>query len=422
MKSFPLFRSTVCVLVSFVFFFCNHVMAQPVKLTPDEIFDWAERQYSSLFPRGSQTLTIQDGGDTIYYRHYKTTDNYVGIRGEEILGMGTFTGGPLTQLGTVSDIQCQALPGSCASGVLGNKRYIHWEEIETPTRNCAIRQFEGSVYCGANMFNGTDWTAIDSAPPVLSYGATRLPYYQLSSTSTERVYKETKGGSTLRHFSDGRFGWNGGMTAVSARAGNQYFQITTDGGVTWSNLTSYRIGPDIPGGGTRVVEGLAYAFGTIFAVIRQPSIQIGVSDRRYLLISPNGGNTWFESDQIGRVSDWYIIGATSGYIATDEGTFSLRFANGIILDRMPFDGDATGAVTQLLPVGPTGDTLFAHESFVGLWLLDGEAGKFYRPNPEWGSVSYFNYLDFGINGYIAVGRGSTSYFTTFPLIKKESPQ
>lgn len=415
-------QTVCCLLVALFLPAINLATAQPTKPTPDEIFAWAERQYSALFQGGSSTQTMQDDGGLIYYRHYTTTDNYLGIQQDNILGMGPFTGGPVTQLGTIADIQCQVWPGTCAAGELGNKRYLHWEEIETPTRNCAIRQYEGSIYCGANVYNGSSWSAIAAAPPVLSVLPTRLAYYQVSSTSTERVYEEVKGGTRLRHFSDGRFGWNGGSTAVSSRAGDQYFEMTTDGGATWSRLTNYRIGPDIPGGGTRVVERLAYAYGTIFAVIYQPSLQIGVPDLRYLLISPNGGTTWFESNHTGRVNDWYILGATSGYIATENGTFSLRFANGIILDRMPFDGGATGAVSLLLPVGPTGDTLFAHESFVGLWLLDGESGKFYRPNPEWGGVSYFNYLDFGVNGYIAVGRGSTSYLTPFPLEKKETPQ
>jgi len=98
-------------------------------------------------------------------------------------------------------------------------------------------------------------------------------------------------------------------------------------------------------------------------------------------MSPDGGVTWFESNHAGRVNDWLMIGATSGYIATEQGTFSLRFANGIIVDRMQFDGGANGALSQLLLVGPTGDTLFAQEPGAGLWLLDGDAGKFYHPPP-----------------------------------------
>jgi hypothetical protein len=416
------------ILAAVVLSASNMVTAQPVKPSPDEIFNWAERKYNALFPAGSSTQTLQDSGGLIYYRHYTTTGNYLGIQLNNILGMGTFTGGPVTQLGTIADIQCQVFLGTCAAGEIDNKRYLHWEEVQTPTRNCSIRPFKDSIYCGAFIYNGSSWSAIASAPPVLSQLPSGLPFYQVSSNSTETVYEETKGGTRLRFAGPGRFGWNGGSTAVWATTASDflYFRMTKDGGTTWSNLTTYRIGPDIPAEGgsiSRLVEGLAYAYGTIFAAIRQPARQgLNESDKRYMLMSPDGGQTWFETSHIGRINAWYFIGATSGYIATEEGTFSLRFANGIILDRIPFDGGAKGAVSQFFPVGPTGDTLFANEPFVGLWLLDGVSGKFYRPTPEWGGVSYFNYFDFGVNGIIAVGRGSTSYITSFPLVKKETPQ
>lgn len=90
------------ILAAVVLSASNPVAAQPVKPSPDEIFNWAERKYNALFPKGSSTQTLQDSGGLIYYRHYTTTDNYLGIQLDNILGMGTFTGGPVTQLGTIA--------------------------------------------------------------------------------------------------------------------------------------------------------------------------------------------------------------------------------------------------------------------------------------------------------------------------------
>lgn len=417
MKSIrTVFSMLSALFMGMVLFGSSGAAAQSVKPTPDQILDWAERQYASLFPRGSQTQTLNDSRGAISYRYYPSTANYLGIQGDNILGIGAFTGGQLTPLGTIDAIKCQVLPASCG------KLYIHWQEIATPSRGCAIRQFEGRVYCGANVFTGSDWQAVSVAPPSLSSLPTGLEYYTQSSNRDFTIYKETTGGTTLRMSNDGgRFGWDGGATAVRALSGNRHFQITRDGGVTWSNLTTYVIGPDQPGGGSRIVESLAYAYGAIYAAIRQTQPATGI-DRRYLLASPNGGVTWFESGETGRLTSWVFIGTTSGFISTENGTFSLRFANGVILDRLAFDGGASGAGLSLRPVGAARDTLFAIEPFVGLWLFDSALGKFYRPTPSWSGVSYFNYIDFGINGYIAVGRGSTSYITAYPLDRKETPQ
>ena len=67
--------------------------------TPDELMDWAERQFPHLFaPRASQHVA-----DGLVYRFYSGTGNYLGVRDGQVLLLGPATNGQLVNAGQLAD-------------------------------------------------------------------------------------------------------------------------------------------------------------------------------------------------------------------------------------------------------------------------------------------------------------------------------
>ena len=65
----------------------------------DDLFDWAQTQYPSLFPTEAETSIYQE----YQYRYYPTTDLYVGIANEQVYLLGTEqTDGEITPVGTLT--------------------------------------------------------------------------------------------------------------------------------------------------------------------------------------------------------------------------------------------------------------------------------------------------------------------------------
>lgn len=66
--------------------------------TPDQLMDWAERAYPTLFPdHQSNQLS-----GSIVYRFYPKSGNYVGVSGSDVLVLGPMSGNVLTNVGTLS--------------------------------------------------------------------------------------------------------------------------------------------------------------------------------------------------------------------------------------------------------------------------------------------------------------------------------
>lgn len=84
---------------------------QPRVPTVQELFDWAERIYPQFFPgpQANQTLA------PFVYRHYPSTQNYVGVDGQAVYILGPVSGGSLLALGSLADFACLVYPGSCAA-------------------------------------------------------------------------------------------------------------------------------------------------------------------------------------------------------------------------------------------------------------------------------------------------------------------
>lgn len=87
-------------------------------ITVNELFDWAEKEYSSLFPKGPATQRTTYLGNEYDFRYYQTVDNYLGVRPNgDVYGFGRFTGGVLMAFGNISEYRCWVKPSLCGAGI-----------------------------------------------------------------------------------------------------------------------------------------------------------------------------------------------------------------------------------------------------------------------------------------------------------------
>lgn len=88
-------------------------------ITVEELLNWAEVQYPTLFPAGPTTVRLSFNGQTFDARTY-ANGNALGVTPEgAVYAYGTFTlspnGGPLA-VGVVGDYACQVKPVLCSGG------------------------------------------------------------------------------------------------------------------------------------------------------------------------------------------------------------------------------------------------------------------------------------------------------------------
>lgn len=90
-----------------------------VAITADSLMDWAERTYPQLFPSGASTAT----SSPYVYRFYPETQNYLGLDGAQVVGLGPFTAGQIQRFGRVSDFACEVDASTCSGGPLAGRRW-----------------------------------------------------------------------------------------------------------------------------------------------------------------------------------------------------------------------------------------------------------------------------------------------------------
>lgn len=107
-------------------------LAVQTKVTPAQIFSYAERAYPSLFPAGPATQVIENGGKRYTVRYYAATGNYLGVGEDDgvLYGLGTFTGGVLSNLGPVDNYLCEALNLVCITGAVGSNAAWAGAQVE----------------------------------------------------------------------------------------------------------------------------------------------------------------------------------------------------------------------------------------------------------------------------------------------------
>lgn len=100
------------------------------KLDATTLFGWAEKTFPTLFPAGAQNQTVVLDGKTYTIRAYESTKNYLGVSGEDIYGLGPFTGNVLTSFGKLADRQCEVLGQTCLSGIAANGAALAGATVE----------------------------------------------------------------------------------------------------------------------------------------------------------------------------------------------------------------------------------------------------------------------------------------------------
>ncbi len=91
-----------------------------VDIDASSVFDWAERTYPTLFPTGAANQDIEHDGRHFIVRHYAATGNYLGLSGQEIFGLGVFTGQALVGFGRLDDWACTIIGEPCLSGTVAS--------------------------------------------------------------------------------------------------------------------------------------------------------------------------------------------------------------------------------------------------------------------------------------------------------------
>jgi mono/diheme cytochrome c family protein len=81
--------------------------------TADELMDWAEVNFSGLFPGHQANRTLSP----YVYRFYPDSGNYLGVGNGDIYLMGPITNNQLVNFAPVSRFACNVFPESCAPAV-----------------------------------------------------------------------------------------------------------------------------------------------------------------------------------------------------------------------------------------------------------------------------------------------------------------
>lgn len=91
------------------------VKPSPFPADLEALFEWAEEQYPTLFPRGASTQPGPWQFEHFSLRHYQSTDNTIGVtRGGVAYGLGPFTNWEIVPLGPAERYLCQSRPEDCA--------------------------------------------------------------------------------------------------------------------------------------------------------------------------------------------------------------------------------------------------------------------------------------------------------------------
>lgn len=137
-------------------------------VTPSALMNWAESAYPELFPSRSTNVLYE----SLIYRYYERTGNFLAIAGDRILVLGPFTGDKVIDVGALDDFRCAVVPASCAGDRLtftrepgdvnttAGSRVTLWAEIDKPQQ--ALLQW----YRNDIAISGADGTSY--SPPALT--------------------------------------------------------------------------------------------------------------------------------------------------------------------------------------------------------------------------------------------------------------
>jgi hypothetical protein len=84
----------------------------PYQISADQLFDWVERQFGSLFTASPNSFALPYNGQSFTVRAYPD-ERYLGAANGVIYGLGDFTNGQLQSFGQIQDFACAVVPASC---------------------------------------------------------------------------------------------------------------------------------------------------------------------------------------------------------------------------------------------------------------------------------------------------------------------
>ena len=94
-------------LISASLVLCTSVAIAQTPISPDQLFDWAERSFPDIFPTGPRTEIV----DIYTVRAYQT-DNYLGVAGGIVYVFGPVSGNKLQNFGPITQFSCLVFPQS----------------------------------------------------------------------------------------------------------------------------------------------------------------------------------------------------------------------------------------------------------------------------------------------------------------------
>lgn len=157
------------------------------QLDTGTLFDWAETQYPSLFPKGPVNQTLPYGDKVYTIRFYPSTQNYLGVADGNVYGLGAFTNNVVQGFGRVSDYTCQVSPSSCVTPPQGQVNECidpAYANVQAGFRANLVYDYQGSdasgeqkldiVVDGPGTFEGQSATQV-STTATLSFLVNGVP-------------------------------------------------------------------------------------------------------------------------------------------------------------------------------------------------------------------------------------------------------
>jgi hypothetical protein len=116
--------------------------ASPRTPSATALMDWAQGAYPAFFPGRKGNIAAAQ----YLYRYYPETGNYVGTSGNAVYIMGPVSGGPLKQVGVLSDFSCNVYPDSCAPGAADSRSGTYTAYATTGERFTLTIDFDAGNY------------------------------------------------------------------------------------------------------------------------------------------------------------------------------------------------------------------------------------------------------------------------------------
>ena len=131
--------------------------------TPDQLMDWAERTYPTLFPDHQANRS----SDSIVYRFYPKSGNYVGVSGSDVLVLGPISDNAITKVGTLAQFaESVAAASPAVASDAEAARFLLQAQFSASDAEISVVRSQGFVGWLEQQFNApaslTGWDALMS--------------------------------------------------------------------------------------------------------------------------------------------------------------------------------------------------------------------------------------------------------------------